>query len=108
MSTSDRHSRTADILLSTHLGLGKAPGWCLRHRVTAAMSRSAFFSTATSAAFNASTGKAAGYINPQLYQNPKDLRDISSGNNGDFAARAGWDACTGLGSPNGAALLGLL
>jgi kumamolisin len=60
------------------------------------------------ARINASTGKAAGYINPQLYQNPKDLRDITSGNNGDFAARAGWDACTGLGSPNGAALLGFL
>jgi kumamolisin len=60
------------------------------------------------ARINASTGKAAGYINPQLYQNPKDLRDITSGNNGDFAARAGWDACTGLGSPNGAALGGLV
>jgi len=60
------------------------------------------------ARINSSTGKAAGYINPQLYQNPKDLRDITSGNNGDFAARAGWDACTGLGSPNGAALAGLV
>jgi kumamolisin len=60
------------------------------------------------ARINASTGKAAGYINPQLYQNPKDLRDITSGNNGDFAARAGWDACTGLGSPNGAALARLV
>jgi kumamolisin len=60
------------------------------------------------ARINASTGKAAGYINPQLYQNPTDLRDITSGNNGDFAARAGWDACTGLGSPNGMALAGLV
>jgi kumamolisin len=60
------------------------------------------------ARINASTGKAAGYINPLLYQNPNDLRDITSGNNGDFAARAGWDACTGLGSPNGEALAGLL
>jgi kumamolisin len=32
------------------------------------------------------------------------LRDITSGNNGDFVAAPGWDACTGLGSPNGAAL----
>jgi kumamolisin len=60
------------------------------------------------ARINASTGKAAGYINPHLYQNPKDLRDITSGNNGDFAAQAGWDACTGLGSPNGAVLAGLV
>jgi kumamolisin len=53
---------------------------------------------------NQLSGKPAGFINPQLYQNPKALRDITSGNNGDFAAAAGWDACTGLGSPNGAAL----
>jgi len=53
---------------------------------------------------NQLSGKPAGYLNPQLYQNPKAFRDITSGNNGDFAAAAGWDACTGLGSPNGAAL----
>jgi kumamolisin len=29
------------------------------------------------------------------------LHDITQGNNGDFAATTGWDACTGLGSPNG-------
>jgi kumamolisin len=60
------------------------------------------------ACINASQGKAAGYINPQLYQTPKDLRDVTSGNNGDFAAQAGWDACTGLGSPNGGLLASLL
>jgi kumamolisin len=53
---------------------------------------------------NQLSGKPAGFLNPQLYQNSKALRDITSGNNGDFAAAAGWDACTGLGSPNGAAL----
>jgi kumamolisin len=53
---------------------------------------------------NALTGKPAGYLNPQLYKNPQALRDITSGNNGDFAAASGWDACTGLGSPNGTAL----
>ena len=60
------------------------------------------------ARINASTGQAAGFINPLLYQNPKDLRDITQGNNGDFAAQPGWDACTGLGSPNGEPLAGLL
>ena len=60
------------------------------------------------ARINASTGKAAGFINAQLYQNAKDLRDITQGNNGDFAAQPGWDACTGLGSPNGEPLAGLL
>ena len=53
---------------------------------------------------NQISGKPAGLINPKLYQAPTALRDIVSGNNGDFAAAAGWDACTGLGSPNGAAL----
>jgi len=53
---------------------------------------------------NQLTGKPAGFVNPQLYQSPNVLRDITSGNNGDFAAASGWDACTGLGSPNGTAL----
>ncbi|HEY0801501.1 MAG TPA: S53 family peptidase, partial [Steroidobacteraceae bacterium] len=53
---------------------------------------------------NQLSGKPLGFVNPQLYNNPQALRDITSGNNGDFAAVAGWDACTGLGSPNGAAL----
>jgi kumamolisin len=56
------------------------------------------------ARLNQASGKPVGYLNPQLYQNPTALRDITSGNNGDFDAAAGWDACTGLGSPNGAAL----
>jgi kumamolisin len=56
------------------------------------------------ARLNQTSGQPAGYINPRLYQNPQALRDITRGNNGDFNAAAGWDACTGLGSPNGAAL----
>jgi kumamolisin len=47
------------------------------------------------------SGNAAGYVNPRLYANPSALRDITQGSNGDFSAQAGWDACTGLGSPNG-------
>jgi len=57
------------------------------------------------ARLNQVTGSPAGYANPWLYKNPQSLRDISQGNNGDFAAAKGWDACTGLGSPNGKALL---
>ena len=56
------------------------------------------------ARINQVSGKPVGYINPLLYQNAKALRDIVKGNNGDFDATAGWDACTGLGSPDGAAL----
>ena len=60
------------------------------------------------ARINSSAVSTAGFINPQLYRNPKNLRDITQGNNGDFAAQTGWDACTGLGSPNGGPLAGLL
>ncbi|MEA2302040.1 MAG: kumamolisin [Solirubrobacteraceae bacterium] len=43
-----------------------------------------------------------GLIHPQLYAHPAAFRDITSGNNGAYQARTGWDACTGLGSPDGA------
>ena len=60
------------------------------------------------ARINGINGKPAGLLNPQLYANPSALRDVTQGNNGDFDAVAGWDACTGLGSPNGSALTGIL
>ena len=52
--------------------------------------------------------QTAGFINPTLYQNGSDLHDITQGNNGAYSAGPGWDACTGLGSPNGTALLSAL
>jgi kumamolisin len=60
------------------------------------------------ARINAAGGKPAGFVNPLLYAHQGDLRDVTSGNNGDFDAAAGWDACTGLGSPNGKSLAALL
>jgi kumamolisin len=60
------------------------------------------------ARINAITGKPAGFVNPLLYANASALRDITMGNNGDFSATPGWDACTGLGSPNGKSLAALL
>jgi kumamolisin len=36
------------------------------------------------------------------------LRDVTSGNNGGYSAGQGWDACTGVGTPDGAKLLGVL
>jgi kumamolisin len=60
------------------------------------------------ARINANSGKKAGFINPTLYGNPSALRDITSGSNGAYNAGPGWDACTGLGSPDGAALATLL
>ncbi len=60
------------------------------------------------ARINQHNGKPSGLIQPQLYKSAQALRDVTEGNNGDFAAAAGWDACTGLGSPDGAGLLGVL
>ena len=50
----------------------------------------------------------AGYINPALYQNQSNVNDITEGNNGDFKAVEGWDACTGMGSPNGTGIAAVL
>ncbi len=63
------------------------------------------------AILNQQTGKPAGRINDKLYAAAaakKALLDITSGDNGAYKAGPGWDACTGLGSPDGAALLALL
>jgi kumamolisin len=49
-----------------------------------------------------------GYLNPLIYGSlaGKGLfNDIVSGNNGSYKAAAGWDPCTGWGSPIGAELL---
>ena len=58
---------------------------------------------------SADGGKPVGFLNPLLYSkalgSPGTLRDIISGNNGAYEAEPGWDACTGLGSPDGAKLL---
>ncbi|HTH74389.1 MAG TPA: S53 family peptidase [Trinickia sp.] len=53
------------------------------------------------ARINAQAGKPAGFVNAKLYRSGSAFNDITSGNNGSFAAAPGWDACTGLGSPNG-------
>jgi kumamolisin len=59
-------------------------------------------------------GRRLGLLQPALYAGAHagaaapGLRDITSGNNGAYSAAVGWDACTGLGVPDGAALLSLL
>jgi kumamolisin len=59
------------------------------------------------ALINQSLGKNVGYANPLLYASDVEstFHDITSGNNGDYSAGPGWDACTGLGTPNGTAIL---
>ncbi len=59
------------------------------------------------ARINATLTQPIGFFNPTLYANPGVLRDIVDGNNGAYAARSGWDACTGLGSPDGARIAAL-
>src|SRR5579884_3152247 len=60
------------------------------------------------ARLNQQLAKPVGFLNPLLYgplAAAGALHDITSGNNGAYAARIGWDACTGLGSPDGAKIL---
>jgi len=58
----------------------------------------------------ASKGKPPmGFLNPFIYQNPTAFQDVTSGVNGGgrkygFKAIKGWDAATGWGTPNYAAL----
>ena len=62
-------------------------------------------------------GKTVGFINPLIYASHQQgvFRDITVGNNditgslhGMYKAGPGWDACSGLGVPDGAALQKLL
>lgn len=59
-------------------------------------------------------GRPLGLVQPWLYDavpagaQAPGFRDITSGNNGAYQAGQGWDPCTGLGVPDGAALLGAL
>ena len=57
------------------------------------------------ALFAQSTNRHFGQIQPLLYSRKAGFRDVTSGNNGTYQAVSGWDPCTGLGSPDGTALL---
>src|SRR5579863_1302442 len=60
------------------------------------------------------TGKSFGLMQPLLYAGVSagtaaaGFRDITQGGNGAYQAGPGWDACSGLGVPDGAALETLL
>jgi kumamolisin len=63
------------------------------------------------ALINQRLGRPLGFANPVLYALPAAsgaLVDITQGNNNGFNAGAGWDACTGLGRPDGTQLLAAL
>ncbi|WP_241654826.1 S53 family peptidase [Sporolactobacillus shoreae] len=67
------------------------------------------------ALMNHKQGHSVGFLNPTLYSSAarSALRDITQGNNDSsreanaYNARPGWDACTGLGSPDGTNLSGI-
>ena len=60
------------------------------------------------------TGKKFGLLQPLLYAGvtagvaAPGFNDTTEGNNGAYKAGPGWDPCTGLGSPDGTALLSRL
>ena len=64
------------------------------------------------ALINQQLGKPVGFLNPTLYQltqaSSAAFHDITQGNNGSYSAGQGWDACTGLGTPDGGQLLASL
>jgi len=59
---------------------------------------------------NEQLGTQVGFIQPAIYaaKAASAFNDITQGNNGAFSAGPGWDACTGLGSPNTSKLIPLL
>jgi len=65
------------------------------------------------AKLNQAKQKNVGFLNPFLYANAANgvVRDVTSGTNEiqftvkGYAAGIGWDACTGLGTPDGTQIL---
>lgn len=63
------------------------------------------------ARLNQAKRKNLGFINPLLYKNPSMLTDVTRGTNAiehgppGYQAATGWDACTGLGTPDGTSML---
>jgi kumamolisin len=66
------------------------------------------------ALLNQATKKNAGFLNPVLYANAGIAKDVTQGTNAiantvkGYNAGPGWDACTGLGTPDGTAILNVL
>jgi kumamolisin len=60
------------------------------------------------ARINAMKGSPVGLINAPLYATATVLNEITTGNNGSYEAAPGWNACTGLGSPDGTKVAALL
>jgi kumamolisin len=57
---------------------------------------------------NESAGRNIGWVNPMFYGGASAFQDITKGNNGKYSAGPGWDAASGLGSPNGTDILAIV
>ena len=63
---------------------------------------------------NQACSKNVGFLNPLLYSAADAIDDVTSGTNAitgtlpGYDAGPGWDACTGMGTPDGTALLAAL
>jgi kumamolisin len=59
------------------------------------------------ARINQSLGTPIGFLNPLIYASgiAATFHDITAGDNAGWNAGPGWDPCTGMGSPNGGAML---
>ncbi len=85
-----------------------------QHRVYGGTSAVAPLWAALVARLAQATGTRFGLLQPALYagattkSSGDGFRDVTSGDNGNFTATPGWDACTGLGVPDGTRLLALL
>jgi kumamolisin len=63
------------------------------------------------ALLNQHAGRPTGFLNPLLYKRAAAaaaLHDVTRGSNGAYPAGPGWDACTGLGTPDVRRLLELI
>jgi kumamolisin len=63
------------------------------------------------ARLNQALNTRLGHFNPLLYQlaaGTPVLKEVTRGDNGDYRAGTGWNACTGLGRPDGQKLLDAL
>jgi kumamolisin len=63
------------------------------------------------ARINQLLGKPVGFLHPSIYKlgaQSSAFHNITIGNNGSYSAGQGWDACTGLGTPDGTKLLAAL
>ena len=71
-------------------------------------SAAAPFWSGMAALLNQACGQNIAQLWTTFYSVPGVCRDITSGNNGTYTAKVGYDCCTGMGSPNGVNLLAAL